>query len=144
MNDSAQQFFGKNRFFKIAAGGVVLIALSFGIPLLFYPALVILGILIAYTLVDFMVLYQLKKPLECNRHHQLLLSLADQNKIELRLKNRSSLKLKLKIVDELPEQLQIRDLELHDEVSGNTTKVISYFIRPTLRGSTSLDRLSQL
>lgn len=141
MNQFFENFFGKNRFFKIASGALFLLAFSFAIPVLFYPSLVILGILVAYTMIDFIVLYQMKDPLECSRHHQLLFSLGDQNKVELRIKNRSTLKLKLKIIDELPEQLQIRDFVLKTEIPGNTRELLHYSIRPTVRGNYRFGRI---
>ena len=63
-----------------------------------------------------------------------ILSLSDENEIELFLQNLSPYNLDLEVIDELPEQLQKRDLALYDSFKSDEVRGFKYFVRPTKRG----------
>ncbi len=63
-----------------------------------------------------------------------LLSLGDDNTIKINLENQSQKSFNLSIIDELPKQLQIRDLLIQLEMKPSESKVVNYTIHPTDRG----------
>ena len=59
----------------------------------------------------------------------------DENPVRIILENRYPIALALQVVDELPEQLQIRDQVFRLSLESGGVKEIDYNIRPTKRGA---------
>ncbi|MBA7548777.1 hypothetical protein ES705_41245 [subsurface metagenome] len=124
-----------SRFFLLVAILTALVALSFGLPFLFYPSLLLLTVLIVTTFLDIFILFQFRDICSCRRRHQLLLSLDDDNEIKIQIRNLTSLPLKIRIIDELPEQLQDRNFLIRTTLSAREHKEIRYTINPKERGN---------
>lgn len=62
------------------------------------------------------------------------LSNGDENEIFICLTNKQKFALRLKIIDELPIQFQIRNFEINLNLNPDEVKQISYSIRPVERG----------
>lgn len=122
------------RFF--IAGGIcaLLFFASFGFSFLYPIALFSgLAILIA-ALADISWLYTLPKPLIGGRNTAKVWSIGEENKIDLHLKNISSVRLKVGITDEIPFQFQKRDFNITIHLQQGEKKVINYYLRPLERG----------
>ena len=68
-------------------------------------------------------------------------SLADDNEVVLKIASRASFDLSVKVVDELPEQLQKRDFMLRASLSKNGTTTLTYSLCPTVRGDYHFGRV---
>ena len=62
------------------------------------------------------------------------LSLGDENKVTLHFRNYSLTPLRLKVIDELPVQLQQRDFRLDVRMDAKDKRTMDYSLRPTSRG----------
>jgi len=130
-----QNIFLSSRLF--VAGGIVIaiFAFSFQVPVLFAFAQTLLIGLAALLFTDVVLLFNKNIVLEAKRITANLLSLGSENNIIIHLHNRSYMPLSIRLVDELPYQLQIRDFELSFNLQRRSDKEIKYTIRPTFRGA---------
>lgn len=126
-------FLGSRLF--IALGIVItLLMLAFAFPMLMAVAqslLVLLAILFFY---DLFALFNNTVKVEAERSVPHVLSLGDDNVIRLHLKNKSRLRLRIAMIDELPEQFQLRSFTINTILDPNIEKKIEYTIRPLSRG----------
>jgi uncharacterized protein (DUF58 family) len=123
------------RVFFIAIGfAALLFVVSFFLPVIFVVAQVVLGIILTTTLVDFFILFNPKIKIEVVRNTPKILSLGDNNLIELLIKNLSSIRLGIRIHDTLPEQLQIRNFSITKIFDSNQLQKFPYYILPNERG----------
>lgn len=121
--------------FYLAAGCCALVfILSFFLSWLYPLAQVILAVYILLLLVDYVFLFFAGRPPAVNRIIQDRLSNGDENKVVLRIRNRMSFRVHMDIIDELPEQLQVRDFILQRSFAAKESRDISYRVRPTERG----------
>ncbi|AEE51387.1 DUF58 domain-containing protein [Haliscomenobacter hydrossis] len=129
--------FLSSRFF-LACGAIILVlALGFAIPVLFPIGQFLLFLFIALVLADWMLLFQPSLVLSGTRRLPRMLSLGDENPIYLDLVNSSNLSLRVSIIDELPEQLQVRDFKQKISLRGGEFLSIRYDLRPLERGEYS-------
>lgn len=84
-----------------------------------------------------MLLFQPSLVLSGTRRLPRMLSLGDENPIYLDLVNSSNLSLRVSIIDELPEQLQVRDFKQKISLRGGEFLSIRYDLRPLERGEYS-------
>ncbi len=122
------------RFYWLLAACIILFVFAF-----FYPPLMILPkigwyLLLSLILVDYIFLFLLSKKPLAKRLIAERFSNADENKITLQITNTMPFKASIEMIDELPEQLQIRDWKITAFFSAGEQKNISYTIRPTERG----------
>lgn len=92
-------------------------------------------ILLGITCLDIFVLFLSKSRINATRYVNKQLSLGDKNTVRLQIKSHYKLPVSLRIVDELPYQLQIRDFKYFLSLIPNQTKEIHYTIQPTQRGA---------
>src|SRR5688500_9836879 len=98
-----------NRFFYVMGALALCMMLSYGFPFLLpivMSSFLIFGIL---CFVDLFLLFNGKVRVSVERETAPVLSLGDDNPVIIRFANLSRLHLALEVIDELPEQFQIRD-----------------------------------
>jgi uncharacterized protein (DUF58 family) len=113
---------------------VVLFALSYFIPVLFNIAQLCILVLIALFLLDVLIVFIGKQKIEGQRIVPDKFSNGDSNTIKINIKNKYPFISYLEIIDEIPEQFQIRNFKLKDKVYPRTSKTISYNLTPKERG----------
>jgi uncharacterized protein (DUF58 family) len=123
-----------DRIFYALGGVVFCFFASFLFPSFFYVSLGLLFLIVGLLLMDIFFLYTRKNLVKVRRTVPSILSLSDANKIVLRIRNRSSLNLRIKIIDELPYQLSERDFNILTSVNKKEKKTVEYKLRPLTRG----------
>ena len=113
---------------------MVLFALSYFIPVLFNIAQLCILVLIALFLLDVLIVFIGKQKIEGQRIVPDKFSNGDSNTIKINIKNKYPFISYLEIIDEIPEQFQIRNFKLKDKVYPRTSKTISYNLTPKERG----------
>ncbi len=122
------------RLFFVLGGCISLFVFAFSFPFLISIAqLALLGTL-GLFIVDILVLYRVRDGMEGTRQMAEKLSNGDENQIVLHIKSLYSFKTHLKVIDELPEQLQLRHLQLEGAWLPSETKSLTYRVRPVRRG----------
>lgn len=129
-----QQLYISNRFYALLGAIIISFVISFFIPPLFYITQIILAVSIAFLLVDIFVLFNKKNPFIANRKISAQISVGDNNKVSLRIRNNSPVNLHIEVIDETPYQLQLRDLKFNAFIQSGKTTLIEYTILPTERG----------
>lgn len=127
-------FYIQPRFFYAGIGIVVLFALSYFIPVLFNVAQLSILVLILLLILDFLIVFLGKNKIEATRNLPDKFSNGDKNQIEIDINNNYPFTIHLEIIDEIPEQFQVRDFKIKDTLSSRKSKSIQYDLKPTERG----------
>jgi uncharacterized protein (DUF58 family) len=123
-----------NRFFYVMAFLTIIMTMSYAFPFLLAVAktgLVLFFVLIA---IDSLLLYNKSVTLKIDRETPAVLSLGDDNTIELSVSNKSRLTLWITLIDEVPEQFQLRNFMLRLVLNPDITHRQTYVLRPLTRG----------
>ncbi|MGN6601895.1 MAG: DUF58 domain-containing protein [Ginsengibacter sp.] len=122
------------RFFIGIAGLVALFIISFYIPALQTVTIGIFVIFVLFCLVDYALLFFTKKFPTAQRIMGHRFSNGDENKIDLLVKNDFNFPVSVYIIDELPEQLQMRNWKRKVNLTARQQKKISWTLKPVERG----------
>ncbi|GAA4239578.1 DUF58 domain-containing protein [Postechiella marina] len=90
--------------------------------------------LILLLFLDILIIFIGKNKIEASRILPDKFSNGDKNLIELNISNNSPILIKLEIIDEIPEQFQVRDFKINDSIASRKTKNTTYYLKPTQRG----------
>lgn len=129
-----KNLFLTSRFFYGTAVLITIMILSYPMPFLLPFAktgCILFGVII---IIDIILLFNKTVRIEINRKTPSVLSLGDSNDLTLTLLNKSSLKFNAEIIDELPEQLQIRNFVRKVQLLPHVANEQVYAIRPLARG----------
>lgn len=115
---------------------------SFLFPQLFNIVRLLLLCLLVFTFLDILILFSTKKGILGKRVLTEKLSNGDLNPITLSVDNYYTFKVYSTIIDEIPQQFQVRDFEIHRTLEPSSTSVLSYELRPTERGEYHFGKLN--
>ncbi|TBN13035.1 DUF58 domain-containing protein [Hyunsoonleella pacifica] len=127
-------FYIQPRFFYAGIGIVVLFAMSYFIPVLFNIAQLCILVLLGLFFLDVLIVFIGHQKIEAERVVPDKFSNGDANGITLNIRNNYPFVAHLEIIDEVPEQFQIRDFKLIDKVSPKKAQIITYNLTPKERG----------
>ncbi|HEY0655513.1 MAG TPA: DUF58 domain-containing protein [Chryseosolibacter sp.] len=122
------------RFFYGAAVLIAAMILSYPFPLIMPIAKTACILFVVIVLIDILVLFSRALVIEVKRKVPSVLSLGDDNPVTLTITNRSTISLTADVIDELPEQLQLRGAQHRLKLPPNITNEQHYLIRPVTRG----------
>ena len=123
-----------NRFF-IAVGLVIfLCVLGFAVPVAFAVGRVALLVCLVLLAADLLLLYRPNKGITGERVLADKLSNGDENPVLLRLQNNYAFPVRLRVIDEVPFQFQLRNMDLRVALDRHAAKDLTYQLRPTKRG----------
>ena len=129
-----KELFLTSRFLLIAAGIVLLFFFGYYIPILFLVSRVLLLAFITIIIIESIIIFSNKGNVFAERILADRLSNGDENEIKIILTNNYTIKIKVKVIDELPFIFQIRDFEINSALEKNTSKIFTYNVRPVKRG----------
>ena len=135
-------FYIQNRFFYACLGIIILYVLSFVFPRLLNVVSVLLLILIAITCLDALVLFSARKGINAQRILPEKFSNGDQNPIRLIIENFYTLPISSRIIDEIPEQFQVRDFKIDKKLEASSISEMEYELRPVARGEYHFGKLN--
>lgn len=127
-------FYIQPRFFYAGIGIVVLFALSYFIPLLFNIAQLCILVLVGLFFLDMLIVFMGKQKIEARRIVPDKFSNGDVNQIEINIRNNYTFVSHLDIIDEIPEQFQIRDFKIKETIRPRQNRNITYNLTPKERG----------
>lgn len=128
-----QSFYIRNSFFIVGAIAATLYFISYFVPVLYQLANIILLLLLLAVALDALLLYS-KNGITAQRKVANRLSMGDDNKIELVIKNKYGFKTGMTIIDEIPVQFQVRDWNVKLLLHAGEEKSHSYLLKPLTRG----------
>ena len=114
-------------------GIIILFILSYSLPVLFPISKVVLLVFVLLIGLDYVILFS---GAGLNMHRILpdTFSNGDDNKVEIVIKNRYPFKVRINVIDELPDQFQKRNFLQTAIISGGAEETILYHLRPVERG----------
>ncbi|WP_405301486.1 DUF58 domain-containing protein [Kordia sp.] len=132
----------QDRFFYVCFGIVACFILSFIFPKFFFISKLLLLIFITFALLDIFILYKTKTGVLGKRQVPDKFSNGDANEIFLRLENYYTFPIFTKIIDEIPEQFQVRDFSIEKKIAASSVIELKYKLRPTARGEYTFGKLN--
>jgi uncharacterized protein (DUF58 family) len=136
-----KNLFLTNRFYYGMAFLIAAMLLSYAFPFLL-PYVKTGCVLYAVVfLIDITLLYNKGVRIELHRDVPPVLSLGDDNTITVTAVNKSNIPLRGELIDELPEQFQIRDFSRRVKLSPNVALEQTYQLRPLTRGEYAFGRI---
>ena len=130
-----RQLFLPNRFF-LATGSLILIFIvSFWVAPLFPVAQALVVFFVALIGLDAFLLFNKRLQLDIERKVPKVFNLGDDNTVSLLIANKSALRLKVTLIEELPYQFQKRDFAYHFTLKAEGEEQVTYTLRPTERGA---------
>lgn len=129
-----KNLFLTNRFFLVMAFIIMASIFSYAFPVLFILVKTSCALLFVLCCVDLAILYNRNVIVVASRDVPPVLSLGDDNPVQLSINNKSRLKLWIELIDELPEQFQVRDFKLKRSLVPNINYQETYNLRPLTRG----------
>ena len=127
-------FYIQPRFFYTGIGIVVLFVVSYFIPVLFSVAQLLILVLLLLFFLDVLIVFIGKNKIEATRVLPDKFSNGDKNQIELKITNNYPILISVEVIDEVPEQFQIRDFKIKESIPSRKTRAIQYHLKPTERG----------
>lgn len=123
-----------DRFFTLAASIAAFFIVSFFIEILFPFAKITFLLLIGATLADIAILFSSRQGIKAIRHCPERLSNGDENQIHILLQSFFRIPVTAAVIDEIPHQFQVRDLNFVIRLSAGDAQQINYSLRPVKRG----------
>lgn len=122
------------RFFIGIGILIFLFSMSFPYPRILLPTKGFALIFLAVFFADIFILFLPKHTILGRRRMSKMLSLGDDNTVELSIKSSYPLKVIIDIYDELPKQFQEREFHINQVFDVKEKRSIIYRVRPTERG----------
>ncbi|WP_316735315.1 DUF58 domain-containing protein [Pedobacter aquatilis] len=129
-----KNLFLSNRLFAALAACVILFILRFFFIWLGEIPEIFTGVVFILLVLDIVILYRLNNGIDAHRITSKRLSNGDENPIQIQVKNKYGFGVKLRVIDEVPFQFQLRDKDFRLNLNSGDIKSIHYNLRPTKRG----------
>ncbi len=126
-------FFGR-LFYLLLAIEIGMFMLSYGVPFFFRIAQLGLVVLLLILVLDWLILFFRRDPVVTERILPEHFSNGDQNPVKIRMVNQNPFRVQIFLIDEIPEQFQLRDFILKHSLNSWEEKLIEYKLRPVQRG----------
>ncbi|MCE3295443.1 MAG: hypothetical protein K0R65_1157 [Crocinitomicaceae bacterium] len=121
-------------FFILLAAVVILFVAAAAWDWLFYIALVAAACFCGFFILDVILTFSIRKPVEVSRHMARILNLGDENTVDLTIENTTNQPINLLFYEGFPVEMQMRNAERHFFLLPGEKKHFSYVFRPKTRG----------
>jgi uncharacterized protein (DUF58 family) len=136
-----KHLFIASRFYYVMVALIAAMMLSYSLPFLLpfvQTSLVLFSLLV---IIDILILFGRNVIVKVERDCPQVLSLGDDNEIKLTVANQSNLRFHVEMIDELPEQFQIRDFSRRFDLGANKRRLEKYMLRPLARGEYTFGKI---
>ncbi len=128
--------------FYVLGGVAALFAFAFFFPRLYLAAQFAFFVYIGLILLDIVLLFRTREGVTGERTLPEKFSNGDENPVTVKLVSRYPFTVKVRVIDELPEQFQLRDFGITRTVDGMAQDTFRYYLRPVKRGEYSFGVLN--
>lgn len=135
-------FYIQNLFFYASLGIIVLLVISFVFPMWFNIVKLLVLALITLTFLDIVILFFTKRGINAKRTLSEKFSNGDQNPVQLSIENYYTFPIFIRIIDEIPEQFQIRTFKIDRKLDPSSVTELQYELRPVERGEYHFGKLN--
>ncbi|MEO6489388.1 MAG: DUF58 domain-containing protein [Ferruginibacter sp.] len=123
-----------HRFYLVLCGVIMFFITAFFIPAFYTVARIIFVAFVFLTITDYVFLFLMGRAPRVKRLVNDRLSNADPNQVALQVMNRMVHAVTMTIIDELPEQFQLRNFNLIKHFKAREEQLINYTVTPVERG----------
>ena len=127
--------FFTNRFFYAGLFVAFLFVIGFFLPTILYAAKIVLFALIIVTILEFFLIYLPKTAVFVTRNYPERFSNGDDNQMQLLVENKYQFPIYIRVIDEFPVQLQLRDLQFRSHFKSSQNKKFDFTVKLTERGA---------
>jgi len=120
-------------YYLIATEVVLYVIAFFFSEIEFIPHYALIALL-SLLITDGIILFANKKGIVAKRETLDKLSNGDENPVQIFIENFYLFPVRLSVIDELPFQFQIRNLEFKVKIKSGASKTLNYDVRPVKRG----------
>lgn len=135
-------FYIQNRFFYACIILMVLFMISFVFPKWFNIVRLLLLLLVVLTFLDGLILFFAKQGIKGHRILPEKFSNGDQNPIRLKIENFYTFPVYVRVIDEIPEQFQVRTFKIDRKLEASSVTELKYELRPVERGEYHFGKLN--
>lgn len=121
---------------------MILFVISFIFPVWLNTVKLLLLVLVVLTALDALILFRAKRGIKGVRTLPEKLSNGDQNPIHLSIENYYTFPVFIRIIDEIPEQFQVRNFKIDRKLVPSSVNELEYELRPTERGEYHFGKLN--
>lgn len=130
-----KSLFLSNRFFYAGFFVAFCYVIAFFLPPIFLVAKMVTLLFMVSVILEIFLIFLPKNSLEISRKYPERFSNGDENELELSVTNNYQFSLNVRIIEEFPLQLQLREFELKKRFKSSQNTKFDFKIRPTERGS---------
>ncbi|GAB4423093.1 MAG: DUF58 domain-containing protein [Bacteroidia bacterium] len=134
MTDFVKSLYLNTRLFLLAGGVAALFVLAYMVPAVFVAAQVALVLVLLLWGLDMTLLYARQGEVLASRHLPDKLSNGDENPVEIAVENRFPFEVGVQVIEEAPEQFQLRNLVFGASLKAGARATYRYTLRPVERG----------
>lgn len=131
-----------NFAFYLFTGFLALFLTSVFVRWLYHATWLLTYLFFGLMLVDFLLLFTGGKHFDARRNLPERLSNGDDNPVSISVYNSYNFTVKVKIVDELPFQFQVRDFSIIKTIESQKSIVAEFSLKPTERGEYHFGKLN--
>lgn len=129
-----RSFYLTNRFFVALAASVALMCFGMLFTPLFWVGKTGIFLLISGVIIECIILFWKKEPIDFKRELPTKLSNGDNNNIQFFIENKLTKNLNIKLLEDFPEQLQLHDWSKEFELQPRQKQRLHYTVNPVTRG----------
>ncbi len=129
------------RFYLSLVILIMLFIFSYILPQLYYVAVLSFFVFLLLLTYEIWLLYR-NSGIEASRLLSDRFSNGDQNPIKVDIRNLYAREIDIKVIDEIPPEFQRRDLSWNFTMEADSSKVLTYELRPVKRGVYSFGALN--
>jgi uncharacterized protein (DUF58 family) len=129
------------RIYLLLLVNAVVFIFAFFFPVVYAIGEIMTVIIIVLALTDMILLYSQKHGLRASRSMPEKFSNGDENRVSIKVKNNYRFPVTIGIIDEIPEQFQIRDFYIKSFQKPAEEKNFSYSLKPLKRGEYHFGKL---
>lgn len=121
-------------FFILLSVVVILFVAAAAWDWLFYTGIVAAACLGGFLILDIILTFSIRKPVQVSRNMARILNLGDENTVELSIENTTSQPINLLFYEGFPVEMQMRNAERHFFLLSGEKKRFNYTFKPKTRG----------
>ncbi|AWA31240.1 DUF58 domain-containing protein [Flavobacterium magnum] len=123
-------------------GMMLVFICAFIFPFLFDAARFLFFALLFILALDTLIVFVVGKGIDATRAMPEKLSNGDENPITVTIRNFYTFPIRVRIIDEIPFQFQIRNFNIEKKIAASSEKQFTYQLRPVERGEYSFGNLN--
>lgn len=122
------------KLYLLLGGCVIFLFTAFFVHVLFQPAVAVTSAILAFVLIEYILLFFVKGGIKATRIMSPRFSIGDDNMVKVSIVNSYPFKVDCSLIEELPYQFQERNFNKRIIITYHSRETVTYNLRPLSRG----------